>query len=71
MFMNDKPYEKELNYRLSILLARILFEQGYLDLKEFKAINKKLLKEYQPPLGELLEVSEAFTKESPLWNQKE
>lgn len=71
MLMNDKLYEKELNYRLSIVLAHTILEQGYLDQKEFKAVHKKLLKKYQPPLGELLEVFETSTKEPPLWNQKE
>jgi len=51
--MNLKLAKKEIDYRLAVLLIKILLYQGYLEQKEYEAVSKKLLKKYRPPLGEL------------------
>lgn len=51
--MDIRLAKKEIDYRLAVLLIKVLLYQGYLEQKEYDAVSKKLLKKYQPPLGEL------------------
>jgi len=51
--MNLMIKRKEVDYRMSMIILGLLLCRGYLSAKEYETVRKKLLKKYQPPLGEL------------------
>ena len=52
--MSEKEFQAELRYRMSLSVARSLFEEGAITEEEYSEIDTILLKKHRPFLGTLL-----------------
>lgn len=52
--MDDKNFEAEMMYRVSVSLAREMKRKGLATEEEYQMMDKLLLEEYRPALGTLL-----------------
>ncbi|WP_040197166.1 SHOCT domain-containing protein [Candidatus Soleaferrea massiliensis] len=51
--MTKEQFERELNYQVTISVARILIMHGLLNAREFGKIDTILIKKYRPIIGGL------------------
>ena len=51
--MTKEQFEREKNYRISIYIAKSMLKQGLITKQEYKEIDTKLTKKYNPILGSL------------------
>ena len=51
--MTHAQFEREKNYRVALSIAKTMFKQGLISLKEYGKIDTLLKAKYQPVIGGL------------------
>ena len=51
--MNPIDFDREVMYRASLSIIRVLSEKGLISDKEFMLLNRQLVEEYRPIIGSL------------------
>lgn len=51
--MNGQQFEQEKNYRVALAIAKAMLSKEIIDKRDFKKINKLLVKKYNPVVGSL------------------
>ena len=51
--MNEEQFNREKNYRVAIAIAKSMLVKEIIDKKDYKKINKLLVKKYNPVVGAL------------------
>lgn len=51
--MNEQQFEREKNYRVALAIAKAMLSKDIIDKKDFRIINKMLIKKFEPVIGAL------------------
>lgn len=51
--MNKQQFEREKNYRVALGIAKAMLSKEIIDKKDFRIINKMLIKKFEPVVGAL------------------
>ena len=51
--MNEQQFEREKNYRVALAITKVMLSKDIIDKKDFKIINKMLIKKFEPVIGAL------------------
>lgn len=49
--MTPEQFEREKTYQVTISLARSMLQQGIITEREFKKVNRLMIKKYHPLIG--------------------
>lgn len=54
--MTQEQFDREANFRISFSIFKQLYNRGLLTAEQLKVARQKLVKRFNPPIGELRDV---------------